>query len=65
MSDLAHCYTVEVPLTAAQYDRILELVWLLELDPDRDFVDVARRVILDSLDRRLESALYASGGRRY
>ena len=65
MGDLSHCYTVEIPLTAAQHDRILELVWLLELDPDRDFAAVARRVILDSLDRRLENAIQAKGGGRH
>lgn len=65
MSDLNHCYTVDVQLTAQQHDKILELCWLMDLDPDQHFAELARRVILDSLDRRLESALHASGGKRY
>lgn len=63
MGGLSHCYTVDVPLTAYQHDRILELVWLLGLDPDRDFSAVARRVITESLDRRLDAAIQARGGR--
>lgn len=52
-------FTVSVQLTAQQYDRILELVMLMGLDPDKDFAEVANRVICDSLDLRIESRLNA------
>ena len=48
--------TVPVTLTPEQYDRIHQLVELMDLDPDEDFVMVAQSVICDSLDRRIEAA---------
>jgi len=63
MPSLNPMFSVTVQLTAEQYDRILALVWLLELDPDKDFTAVAQQVICDSLDRRLEAAILTHGGR--
>ena len=59
--------TVPVPLTIEQHDRILQLVYLMDLDPDEDFEMVAQSVICDSLDRRIEAAtaLQARRGLRY
>ena len=62
MSDLAHVMSVEVQLTARQYDRILQLVQMMGLDPDNDFRRIAQQVICDSLDLRLDSYVAQMGG---
>lgn len=54
-------FTVSVQLTAQQYDRILQLVMLMGLDPDADFARVAQQVICDSLDMRIDSRIEAEG----
>lgn len=55
--------TVPVTLTPEQYDRIHQLVELMDLDPDEDFAMVAQSVICDSLDRRIEAAVALQGRR--
>lgn len=58
---------VTVTLTTEQHDRILQLIYMMDLDPDEDFQMVAQSVICDSLDRRIEAAtaLQAGRGLRY
>lgn len=58
---LAPLFTVSVQLSAQQYDRILQLVMLMGLDPDKDFARVAQQVICDSLDLRIDSQIEAEG----
>lgn len=65
MGKLDPMFTVSVRLTAEQHNRILELVYLMDLDPDEDFEMVAQGVIMDSLDRRIESSLAAQGRRGF
>lgn len=54
-------FTVSVQLTALQYDRILQLVMMMGLDPDKDFNRIAQQVICESLDLRIESNLAELG----
>ncbi len=54
-------FTVSVQLSAQQYDRILQLVMMMGLDPDEDFSMVAQHVICDSLDLRINSRIEAEG----
>lgn len=54
-------FTVSVRLSAQQYDRILQLVLLMGLDPDADFARVAQQVICESLDLRIDSTIEAEG----
>lgn len=58
---LAPLFTVSVQLSAQQYDRILQLVMMMGLDPDKDFARVAQQVICDSLDLRIDSQIEAEG----
>lgn len=59
--ELSPLFAVTVQLTAEQYDRILELVMLMGLDPDKDFTMVAQHVICDSLDLRIANRISAEG----
>ena len=60
-SGLSPIFAVNVQLTALQYDRILQLVIMMGLDPDKDFNRIAQQVICESLDLRIENNLAELG----
>ena len=65
MGNLQMMHFVPVQLTDEQYARIVELIYLMDLDPEKDFIHVAQRVVCDSLDRRIEAAICAQGRRGF
>lgn len=59
VGSLQRMHFVPVLLTDEQYARIMELACLMELDPEKEFITLAQRVVCDSLDRRIEAAICA------